>query len=293
MFRKLFFQALEGVPILSNVNPIKTRDGREREIAWWARALRDAEGEIRGVLSVGHDLTELNQARERAVQAERLAVIGQMVTGLAHESRNAIQRAQACQEMLALDVEGQPELMDMITRTQHALDDLHRLYEEVRGYASPIHLNCEDCHLNEIWRETWGHLALAREDKNVQLEETTDCVDLKVHLDRHRVQQVFRNIIENAIAVSPTDSKITIHCEEAELSGTPGICVTFTDEGPGLSAEQAERILEPFFTTKKKGTGLGMAIAKRIVDAHGGRLRIGDPAESGAVIAVTFPRKPL
>jgi len=290
--RQLFHLALDGEPIQSHVNPIRTRDGGVREIAWWARALRDARGEIRGVLSVGHDLTELNQARQRALQAERLAAIGQMVTGLAHESRNAIQRAQACQEMLALDVEGQPELMDMIRRTQHALDDLHRLYEEVRGYATPIQLTCEDCHLNEIWRETWSYLELARSGKQVTLEVTTDCVDLKMDLDRHRIQQVFRNILENALVVSPDHGRITIHCAESELHGRPSVTVTFTDDGPGLTAEQQERMFEPFFTTKKKGTGLGMAIAKRIVDAHGGQLQVGRGEETGAVVTVVLPRKP-
>lgn len=81
------------------------------------------------------DLTDLEQVQKQLLQSERLAAIGQMVTGLAHESRNALQRAQACLDMLALDLQHQPEQLDLARRARTALQDLHRLYEEVRSYA--------------------------------------------------------------------------------------------------------------------------------------------------------------
>ena len=119
--------------------PIICRDGSRRWIVWNARYLPDYD-DGPAILSVGHDITFLKQAQERALQSERLAAIGEMVTGLAHESRNALQRCQACLEMLALAVRDRPEALDLIDRLQKAQDHLHHLYEDVRGYAAPIKL---------------------------------------------------------------------------------------------------------------------------------------------------------
>ena len=84
----------------------------------------------------------------------------------------------------------------------------------------------------------------------------------------------------------------TVRCSVAEIDGQPALRVAVQDNGPGLNAEQRQRIFDPFFTTKTKGTGLGMAIAKRIIEAHGGRISVG-PAPEGAEIVITLPREPF
>ena len=107
------------------------------------------------MLAVGQDITELNQAQRRALQSERLAGIGQMITGLAHESRNALQRIQACAEMLELEVENNATALDLVHRIKLAQDDMHRLFDEVRDYAAPVNLDRSVCRLDNIWREAW------------------------------------------------------------------------------------------------------------------------------------------
>src|SRR5262249_32341241 len=111
--------------------PILTRDGRLREVEWANRALKDVGGDACG-LAIGHDITELKEAQARALQAERLAAIGEMVTGLTHESRNALHRSQVCLEMLGWEVEDCPEARNLIDRLQAAQDDLYHLFEDVR-----------------------------------------------------------------------------------------------------------------------------------------------------------------
>ena len=90
---------------------------------------------------ISTDITTLKDAQRRALQSERLAAIGQVVAGLAHESRNALQRGQACLELLALRLKNQPEVLGLVSGIQEAQDDLHRFYEEVRNYAAPILLD--------------------------------------------------------------------------------------------------------------------------------------------------------
>src|ERR1041385_4897729 len=139
-------------------------------MVWNAERLDNYEDQP-PILVVRQDITSLKLAQEQALQSERLAAIGQMVTGLAHESGNALARSQACLEMLSFEVENQPKALNLIQRIQSAQDHLRQLYDEVRNYAAPLKLQLESCRLPLIWRQAWQNLALAREGKDATLKE--------------------------------------------------------------------------------------------------------------------------
>jgi PAS domain S-box-containing protein len=268
--------------------PIVCKNGSQRWIVWNAQPLVNYNDQP-AFLMVGQDITSLKQAQEQALQAERLAAIGQMMTGLAHESGNALARSQACLEMLTFAVENQPKALNLIERVQSAQDHLKQLYDEVRNYAAPIKLDLEPWNLASIWRQAWDNLALVRQGKLASLIEELDGVELRLSVDPFRLGQVFRNILDNALAACPEPIEIKVVCSRAELRGEPALRIVFRDNGPGLNAEQRQRIFEPFFTTKTKGTGLGMAIAKRIIEAHAGSISVGSNAERGAEIILALP----
>ena len=232
----------------------------------------------------------MKDAQEKAMQAERLAAIGQMMTGLAHESGNALARSQACLEMLAMEVEDRPEAMDLIQRIQKAQDHLRQLYDEVRNYAAPIKLERDRWDVSSIWRQAWQHLAMVRQGRDARLEEDNGGIDVHCVVDNFRLEQVFRNILENALAACSDPVLIRIRCVETMLGNRPALRISVRDNGPGLNPEQRQRIFEPFFTTKTKGTGLGMAIAYRTIEAHGGTMEVGVPDGPGAEILITLPR---
>lgn len=235
------------------------------------------------------DITARQQAEERARHAERLAAIGETMAGLVHEGRNALQRSKACLEMLALEVEDRPAALDLVSRVHRAQEDLHRLYEEVRQYAAPIKLERQSCNLAELWRETWSHLTHARTDGALVLDEKIEG-DPTCEIDPFSLGQVFRNIFENAIQVSPPGARLRIHCRQTRFEGRPAVQCIVRDEGPGMTRQQRARIFEPFFTTKSKGTGLGMAIAHRIIQSHGGTIAVADRDGPGAEIVITLPK---
>jgi PAS domain S-box-containing protein len=268
---------------------IVCRDGSRRWIVWNSRYLADYEGPP-AIMAVGQDITSFKQAQQRALQAERLAAIGQIVAGLAHESRNALQRSQACLEMLALTIKDRPEALDLLGRLQTAQDHLHHLYEDVRGYAAPIHLERRPCSLTEIWREAWSNLEPLRQRKQAVLTESFRTLKTAVSADPFRLGQVFRNLLENAIAAGSAPVEIEILVEETTHEDQPALRVTVRDNGPGIDSEERPRIFEPFFTTKSKGTGLGLAIARRIMEAHGGQIAVGSEPQPGAVFILTIPR---
>ncbi|MGD9635550.1 MAG: nitrogen regulation protein NR(II), partial [Pirellulales bacterium] len=277
-----------GEPARGCEHPILCRDGRQRWLVWNARRLDDFQN-APAVLAVGHDFTERRAAHERMLRAERLAGIGQMITGLAHESRNALQRIQSCSEMLELEVEGNDEALRLLHRLQKAQDDLRRLLDEVRGFAAPIQLERSLCDASGAWREAWHMLDTVRRGREAELEENADSADLKVFADRFRLVQLFRNLLENSLAACSDPVRVSVECREVTHNQAAALEISVRDNGPGLSPDARQNVFEPFFTTKTKGTGLGMAIARQIVDAHGGSIRLG-VAGGGAEFLITLPR---
>ncbi len=239
-----------------------------------------------------HDITDRLAAQSRLVQSERLAAIGEMMTGLAHESRNALQRAQAALDMLELDLDQRPDLRTFSRRAVSAIDELQRLYEEVRHYAAPIQLERCETDLDELCQEVWDQVQQVHHDRQITFTTQLDEDARTILLDSHRVKQVFRNILENAVAVLPAqDGTIEVTAESLMDDGKPWIGMAIQDNGPGMNAEQQRRVFEPFFTTKTRGTGLGMAIVRRIMEAHGGTASVGSPTR-GARIILRFPKYP-
>ena len=235
---------------------------------------------------------ELRSAQQKLIQSERLAAIGQMVTGLAHESRNALQRSRACLDMLSLDLESAPEQQDLVHRSRSAMVELQTLYEEVRNYAAPIQLERSRQSIQRLCNEVWGNLADQWRLLGVQLVMRCDqCPE--VHCDKQSIGQVLRNVFENSLSVAPLDSKLFVDCKTTvgTQNGEPRVEVCIADQGPGLDPSQRARIFEPFFTTKTRGTGLGMAICQRIIEAHGGRISVAESchgSESGKATGATI-----
>jgi len=140
-FSALLARLRQGEEVRGEELRIRPRRGEPFPAVLYVAAAHDAAGRLVALRWLLHDVAALHEARRRLVQAERLAAIGQMVAGLAHESRNALQRSQACLEMLALQLDNQPRALNLVGRIQKANDDLHRLYEEVRGYSAPSSSN--------------------------------------------------------------------------------------------------------------------------------------------------------
>jgi signal transduction histidine kinase len=283
--------ASRGVEVRNAELDLVHPDGAVVNLYGSAAPLFDERGRPCGSVGAFVDITERKRAQERLLQTERLAAIGQMITGLAHESGNALARSRACLEMLSWEVEDRPEAQELIASIQKAQDHLQQLYGEVRDYAAPIKLEREAWDLASVWRQAWDNLELVRRGRDAGLCEEPGGPERVVPADLLRLGQVFRNILENSLAACPDPVRITIRCAEACLNGRPAVCVSVRDNGPGFSPEQRERLFEPFYTTKTKGTGLGMAIAKRIVDAHGGQIALGPASAGGAEIIVTLPRE--
>lgn len=171
-----------------------------------------------------------------------------------------------------------------------ALDGLRRAYEDMREYAAPLKLEQTEVSLPEVWREAFADLASRLAEREVHLVEAFEGVNVRCEADGPRLQQVFRNLFENALDACPDPVEIRIVCEETRWNEAPALRIAVIDNGPGVDAAQAGQVLDAFFTTKPKGTGLGLAIVKRIVEAHGGGVEAGSAPGGGFRVRIVLPR---
>jgi signal transduction histidine kinase len=236
------------------------------------------------------DISERKSMEARMMQSERLAAIGEAMTGLTHESRNALQRSQACLEMLKMVVEENVEAHDLIEDIQRAQDDLHCLYEEVKEYAAPLTLQRKPHDIGQIVREAWANLSHEWTGRTIRFSADGGNLNLWCRVDAFSLRHVFQNIFDNSLAACADPVELVVTFAELPRGDGTAVRVSVSDNGPGLSLETRQKIFEPFFTTKTKGTGLGMAICQRLVLAHGGEIAVAERNGPGAEFLITLPR---
>ena len=266
-----------------------TKFGRRIHVSLSVSPVVDSAGNLTHFVTVQNDITELKAAQSKLIQGARLAAIGEMLSATAHESRNALQRIQVSLDLLGFDIkEGSESRLDL-DRIARAKNDLLKLFEDQRSYVAPIQLDCSRCDLSETWRQAWKNLEASRGDRQTDFAEVTNGINLTCNIDAFRIEHVFRNLFENALAACSIPVAIEIHCSNTDIDGAPAVCVSVRDNGPGLTVEQKERIFEAFYTTKTKGTGLGMAIAQRTMEAHRGTISVGTSDRAGAEFLIVLP----
>jgi signal transduction histidine kinase len=162
--------------------------------------------------------------------------------------------------------------------------------EEVRDYSAPINLERRRCNLESLVKETWQHILDAgKVDSTRKLDIVVSSdVPEESFLDPFRIQQVIRNLLENAIFACKGDTPVRINLLTT-TEPPQRIRMEVVDDGEGVEEAQREKIFAPFFTTKTKGTGLGLALSRRLVQAHEGRIFVEAADSGGARFVVELP----
>lgn len=247
--------------------------------------LYDGRGRKLGVVAVIRDISEQFLLRRQVAQAERLAAIGEMAAGIAHELRTPLTSIRGFVQYLqgSSDPKEWQEYGGIIIRE---VDGLNRIVSELLDLVRPQPLHPMPTDLNQLVRET---MLLARDDASdpriafvLELEDKLP----RIEVDRGQIKQVLLNIIVNGIqAISGTGE---IHVRTTAKSAEE-VSLSIVDNGCGIPENIRERIFDPFFSTKPTGTGLGMAIARRIVDSHHGTIEIDSTEGSGTTVTLLFP----
>jgi len=257
--------------------------------------LKAARWELLQEIARRHQAEErVHQYLEELAHAERLASVGQMVSGVAHELNQPLTAisnfAQACRHTAdGLATEHGEQIVRMIDAIAEQTERASRILRHLRSFVRRSEGARESTSINQLVRDAAVLLEVEARQCGVrvvlQLEEDLP----EVLVDHVQIQQVLMNLGRNAVEAlqqQPSEScVVTIRTSRARVEG---IHVCVEDNGPGLSDDLCERIFEPFFTTKEHGLGLGLAISRSIVEAHGGRL-YARPRESGGVFSFVLP----
>ncbi|NND96762.1 MAG: PAS domain S-box protein, partial [Pirellulaceae bacterium] len=284
--REVFMKTAADIQNSGVVNKIITKSGRELQIRWSNTTLIEDSGTVKAVLAAGVDITDLLSSQKREMQSKRLAAIGETMAALSHESRNALQRILAGVEMLSCEIKQDSPAFGDLQMIKRATSDLNELLEEVRSYGGPIQLHVEPTTLSKLAQRAWKHLDRVHGPRDARMVEHFLESNSLLTVDVMRMEQVFRNLFENALDACSDPVKIEISCQFPDQDS---IQILVHDNGPGLDHEQHEKLFEPFYTTKSAGTGLGMSICRRIIEAHRGSISVG-PSTAGTTIVIEIPR---
>lgn len=238
-------------------------------------------------------LCEERKMRQEMERSKRLSDIGEFAAAMAHEIRNPLARVMMGAYALkddsidAIDAEEGDEALDNILK---GVENLNRLVTELLNYTGKVELQR---YAAQVWRVLDASLLNLKEEidkSKVKILRDVDPELPAVNIDAVKIEQVFHNIIKNALQAMPDGGALKI---EARSHGSEGqgqvVEVIFSDTGCGIPQENMGRIFSPFFTTKTEGTGLGLALVYRIMEAHGGRIEAESEIGEGSVFRVVLP----
>jgi signal transduction histidine kinase len=227
---------------------------------------------------------ELERAQHRLIQRERLAALGELSAVVAHEVRNplgVIFNSLGSLRRLVRPTGDAKLLLDIVGEEA---DRLNRIVGDLLDFARPSTPQLLPERIESVVEEAVG-AALAQKPAEVEIVRELDPTLPPVPMDARLVRQAVLNVAVNAVQAMPRGGRITLRTRRAGET----VVVEIEDTGAGIPAEVCARIFEPFFTTKASGTGLGLAVVKRIVEGHGGAVAVRNQPGSGAVFALSFP----
>lgn len=252
------------------------------------------QGEQTGLVGVFKDLTQIRDLEEEMRRKEWLASLGEMSAGMAHEIRNPLGALAGAMQMLrkdAIEDETNRRLMDIVIREANRLDNI---ITEFLRYARPPALNLVEHDLNKVLAETLDLVQHeARTRSKIKIVTSLATGPLTALVDQDQLRQVFWNMATNAFDAMPDGGQLTIstgrrHVDAGNRQGDV-IEVAFQDTGEGIPPQNLDKIFLPFFTTKKQGSGLGLAAVHRIVDLHGGWMKVESQERRGSRFVVCMP----
>jgi two-component system sensor histidine kinase PilS (NtrC family) len=264
-------------------------DGAEIFLGFSASPLKDAEGKLIGRVIIFQDLTPVKQMEERIRLSDRLAGVGELAAGLAHEIRNPLASIAGASQMLK-ESPGVPgdsrPLLEIIERESTRLNGL---ITDFLAYTGPSLKSSGPVHLGDIMGEIVEAVRAGEaREKGVDVE-TLSMSDVCVEGDAEQLKQVVWNLVRNAIQATPAGGKVRLDLLSQVRHGERYAVATVSDTGQGIDPEIMGKIFNPFYTSKEGGTGLGLAISQRIVHFHRGFVEVKSAPGHGSVFSVFLP----
>jgi two-component system, sporulation sensor kinase A len=258
------------------------QDGSQIIVYEQAEVFYDANGNIERKIGTLQDITERKKTEEQLLNSEKLSVVGQLAAGVAHEIRNPLTSLRGFLQLLdggMSNKEYYSIMLDELDRIEFIVSEFLNL---AKPQAASFEYHCPIKLLKDVISLLYTEANLY--NVTIHIEEQGDIPNL--YCEKNQMKQVFINLIKNAMDAMPNGGAITIH---AHVMPCNYLLIQFKDEGVGIPKERIKKIGEPFYSTKEKGTGLGIMICHKIIERHRGEISFDSKENEGTVVSISLP----
>lgn len=268
---------------------LKRRNGEPMPGRLSIRAVTDATDNQVFHLGIVKDITEQKRLSQQLIISERLAVVGELVAGVAHEVRNPLFGITTTLSALAREFKGQETVQPYIDVVMTEVSRLNYLMEQLLEHSRPVRLDPDVAALRMVIEEVAEEFRAAANERGVGLE-----IDYHDHdhdgprVDRRKMHGVFTNLFENALQHTGRGGQIRLVAKR-QTGHAAEIQLEVSDTGAGIALENRHKVFEPFFTTRPNGVGLGLAIVRKTIHDHGGTIALGSNGDTGTTFVIKLP----
>ncbi|MGB6606880.1 MAG: ATP-binding protein [Atribacterota bacterium] len=253
--------------------------------------LTDESGEITGLVAVIREVTEIKDLNEEVARHKRLAALGKLSAGIAHEIRNPLSSIRGLAQFVYNSFSKTDERKEDLNTIIQEVDRLNKLVVQVLDFAKLKKPNLTPFSLNDLIRKIVELFKLEIKDKQIKFDLKLSPDISQIQADEDQVRQITMNVIINAIQAILRKGEIKIKTESALLKGEPAIKLIIEDSGIGITEKDFNQIFDPFFSTKERGSGLGLSIVYKLVEGHQGEIKVESKEGKGTKFVIFLPQK--
>ena len=261
------------------------RDGNVLPLAVSASPLCDVAGKVTGVVCLFEDLSEAKALEAERRRLDRLAALGEMSAVVAHEIRNPVAGIAVGVEYLGRGIPEESVHKQDVKMIMGEIERVNRILDDILSVARPFHLKLSIQAIPDIIEHVLHRYHTSFSNKAIHVIRRYAPSLPLVQVDRERMEQALTNLVLNAVEAMPTGGTLSLGLAASDR----WLTITVSDTGPGIPPEIQRRIFEPFFTTKARGTGLGLAVARRVIEEHGGTIALISETGKGATFTIKLP----
>jgi signal transduction histidine kinase len=233
--------------------------------------VENAWGSTKGISLIARDVTQRRKLEQRVAQSERLAAIGEVAASVAHEIRNPLFAISSISQILGMETNGDPELAELSKAMRSEIRRLNGIVEDLLTFGRRRDLELQQARPAAVLDELLSLNAGVFEERGLTVERVDGSPELAFRFDPGQMKQVLLNLLLNAAQASETGGAVRVE-SGVEAGPDPQWFARVINGGPGIPDDVKDKIFDLFFTTKEKGSGIGLAVSKRIVEAHSGTL---------------------
>ena len=233
-------------------------------------------------------LDELAASHQRMVRVSSLAAVGEMSSSIVHEIRSPLSSVKLNFQALHNKFKRNSDYSDLAETSLKQLSRIDKMLSDLLNYGKPIDLKPSSLIFGNFLKEVLEIVRGAMEEKKIKVEIQDGLNNKPLIADPEQIRRALTNLLTNAIQASPLEGKVIISADISPKEPDK-IIISIRDNGPGIPDHIKKELFRPFFTTRKDGTGLGLANVKKIVDFHGGNVTAENGEEKGAIFTIVLP----